>query len=120
MHRNCKSLVIASLLMMPYLIFSAEGNEEEASSIFDEVVVTARKREEAAQSVPIPITALGAAQLDARNITEIKDIEKLTPNMQFDAQGINATVTNVFLRGIGQTNWSATQDPKIGIYIDGV
>jgi len=63
---------------------------------------------------------LGAAQLAGRNITEIKDIEKLTPNMQFDAQGINSTVTNVFLRGIGQTNWSATQDPKIGIYIDGV
>jgi iron complex outermembrane receptor protein len=113
--------MIASVLLMPYSIFSAEGNEEEASSsIFDEVVVTARKREEAAQSVPIPITALGAAQLDGRNITEIKDIEKLTPNMQFDAQGINSTVTNVFLRGIGQTNWSATQDPKIGIYIDGV
>ena len=121
MYRNYKSLVIASVLLMPYSIFSAEGNEEEASSsIFDEVVVTARKREEAAQSVPIPITALGAAQLDGRNITEIKDIEKLTPNMQFDAQGINSTVTNVFLRGIGQTNWSATQDPKIGIYIDGV
>jgi len=120
-HISFKNLVIASVLLMPYSIFSAEGNEEEASSsIFDEVVVTARKREEAAQSVPIPITALGAAQLDARNITEIKDIEKLTPNMQFDAQGINATVTNVFLRGIGQTNWSATQDPKIGIYIDGV
>ena len=113
--------MIASVLLMPYSIFSAEGNEEEASSsIFDEVVVTARKREEAAQSVPIPITALGAAQLAGRNITEIKDIEKLTPNMQFDAQGINSTVTNVFLRGIGQTNWSATQDPKIGIYIDGV
>ena len=120
MHISFKSLVIASFLMMPYSIFSAEGNEEEASSIFDEVVVTARKREEAAQSVPIPITALGSAQLDARNITEIKDIEKLTPNMQFDAQGINQTVTNVFLRGIGQGNWSATQDPKIGIYIDGV
>jgi iron complex outermembrane receptor protein len=121
MYRNYKSLVIASVLLMPYSIFSAEGNEEEASSsIFDEVVVTARKREEAAQSVPIPITALGAAQLAGRNITEIKDIEKLTPNMQFDAQGINSTVTNVFLRGIGQTNWSATQDPKIGIYIDGV
>ena len=63
---------------------------------------------------------MGAAQIDARNITEIKDIEKLTPNLAFDAQGINQTVTNVFLRGIGQGNWSATQDPKIGIYIDGV
>ena len=114
------NILIAALLMLPYSVYSAEGSEEEASSVFDEVVVTARKREEAAQSVPIPITALGAAQIDARNITEIKDIEKLTPNLAFDAQGINQTVTNVFLRGIGQGNWSATQDPKIGIYIDGV
>ena len=114
------NILIVVLLILPYSVYSAEGNEEEASSIFDEVVVTARKREEAAQSVPIPITALGAAQIDARNITEIKDIEKLTPNLAFDAQGINQTVTSVFLRGIGQGNWSATQDPKIGIYIDGV
>ncbi|MBV06350.1 MAG: hypothetical protein CMD53_03315, partial [Gammaproteobacteria bacterium] len=105
-----------SLITIPSFTFSAE----EESSIFDEVVVTARKREETSQSVPIPITALGGDQLEARNITEIQDITKLTPNLSFEAQGINSTVTSVFLRGIGQTNWSETQDPKIGIYIDGV
>jgi len=66
------NILIASLLFLPYSVYSAEGSDEEASTVFDEVVVTARKREEAAQSVPIPITALGAAQIDARNITEIK------------------------------------------------
>ena len=105
-----------SLITIPSFTFSAE----EESSIFDEVVVTARKREESAQSVPIPISALGGDQMEARNITEIADITKLTPNLNFAAQGINSTVTNVFLRGIGQSNWSETQDPKIGIYIDGV
>ena len=109
-------LLSLSLLTIPSFTFSAE----EESSIFDEVVVTARKREETAQSVPIPISALGGDRLEARNITEIADVTKLTPNLNFAAQGINSTVTNVFLRGIGQSNWSETQDPKIGIYIDGV
>ena len=55
---------MASVLLMPYSIFSAEGNEEEASSsIFDEVVVTARKREEAAQSVPIPYYCFGSCSI---------------------------------------------------------
>ena len=109
------SLVI-SLLSFPFISITAD----EQANNFDEVVVTARQREETAQSVPIPITALGGDQIEARNITELADIGKLTPNMNFEAQGINSTVTNVFLRGIGQTNWSETQDPKIGIYIDGV
>jgi len=109
-------LLSLSLLTIPSFTYSAE----EESSIFDEVVVTARKREESAQSVPIPISALDGDRLESRNITEIADITKLTPNLNFSAQGINSTVTNVFLRGIGQSNWSETQDPKIGIYIDGV
>ena len=114
---SIRNLLVLSFLIFPSFSFSAD---EEQTSIFDEVVVTARQREETAQSVPIPITALGGDQIEARNITEIADITKLTPNMNFEAQGINSTVTNVFLRGIGQTNWSETQDPKIGIYIDGV
>ena len=109
-------LIFITLVAIPSFTISAE----EDASIFDEVVVTARQREEGSQSVPIPITALGGDQLESRNITEIADIEKLTPNLSFEAQGINSTVTSVFLRGIGQTNWSGTQDPKIGIYIDGV
>ena len=113
---SVRNLLILSFLSFP--VFSISSDDE--ASIFDEVVVTARQREETAQSVPIPITALGGDQIEARNITELADIGKLTPNMNFEAQGINSTVTNVFLRGIGQTNWSETQDPKIGIYIDGV
>ena len=114
---SLRNLLVLSFLIFPSFSFSAD---EEQTSIFDEVVVTARQREESSQSVPIPITALGGDQLEARNITEIADIQKLTPNLSFEAQGINTTVTSVFLRGIGQTNWSGTQDPKIGIYIDGV
>lgn len=94
--------------------------EDGVNRVFEEVVVTARKREETAQSVPIPITALGAEQMQTRNMTEIRDIERLSPNTDIDYSAVNGTSLQVFMRGIGQTNWSSTQDPKIGIYVDGV
>ena len=91
-----------------------------ADRIFEEVVVTARQREEKAQTVPIPITALSAEQLVTRNLMEIRDLEKISPNTSIDYSSVNGNAIQVFIRGIGQTNWSGTQDPKIGMYVDGV
>ena len=109
---------IFSLLLIPYVVSSAD--EGAKGGVLEEVVVTARKREETAQSVPIPISALSEAQLEARNITDLQDVERITPNMDFTSSAVGNQNTQVFIRGIGQVNWSTTQDPKIGIYIDGV
>ena len=111
-------VTIFSLLWIPF--FSITAEEEASGGVLEEVVVTARKREETAQSVPIPISALSETQLEARNITDLQDVERLTPNMNFTYSAVGNQNTQVFLRGIGQVNWSTTQDPKIGIYIDGV
>jgi len=98
----------------------AAAQEAAADRIFEEVVVTARQREEKAQSVPIPITALSSEQLVTRNLMEVRDLEKLSPNTSIDYSSVNGNAIQVFIRGIGQTNWSGTQDPKIGMYVDGV
>ena len=111
-------ITLFSLILIPVTAFSAE--EEASGGVLEEIIVTARKREETAQSVPIPISALSEAQMEARNITDIQDIERITPNLDFEYSSVNNNNTQVFLRGIGQVNWSTTQDPKIGIYIDGV
>jgi len=111
-------ITLFSLILIPFTVFSAE--EEASGGVLEEIVVTARKREESAQSVPIPISALSEAQMEARNITDIQDVERITPNLDFEYSSVNNNNTQVFLRGIGQVNWSTTQDPKIGIYIDGV
>ena len=111
-------ITLFSLILIPITAFSAE--EEASGGVLEEIIVTARKREETAQSVPIPISALSEAQMEARNITDIQDIERITPNLDFEYSSVNNNNTQVFLRGIGQVNWSTTQDPKIGIYIDGV
>ena len=70
-------LLCLSLITIPSTSIFAE----EEVSVFDEVVVTARKRAEYSQSVPIPISALNEEQLEIRNIVELTDIEKLAPNL---------------------------------------
>ena len=95
-------ITLFSLILIPFTVFSAE--EEASGGVLEEIVVTARKREETAQSVPIPISALAEAQLEARNITEIRDIERIPPNMDFEYSAVNNAMTQVFLRAIGQVN----------------
>ena len=120
--QTIKKTLLASALLgsaLPHA-FVTLAEETSADRVFEEVVVTARKRQEGAQSVPIPISAISAEQLETRNLTEIRDIEKLSPNTDIDFSPSNGTSANIFMRGIGQVNWSGTQDPKIGIYVDGV
>ena len=113
--------LIFSLLSIGFLTMNPVSAEEtERASVLEEVVVTARKREETAQSVPIPITALSGDLLERRNIRDITEVERLSPNTDISGSAVNNSATQVFIRGIGQVNWSATQDPKIGIYVDGV
>ena len=111
----------AAGLVLPVTVAQAEeADEEEATGGIEEVVVTARRREETAQRVPIPISALSADRLEARGITEVQNVEQLTPNMSFNESVVARGTAQVFLRGIGQINWGPTQDPKVGIYVDGV
>lgn len=86
----------------------------------EEVVVTARRREETVQTVPIPVTALSGEELRNRGVYSMLDLDRLTPNLDFQFAGSSRNAAQVFLRGIGQTNWSPPQDPKVGIYVDGV
>ena len=109
-------LLCLSLITIPTTSILAE----EEVSVFDEVVVTARKRAEYSQSVPIPISALNEEQLEIRNIVELTDIEKLAPNLSIQASSVNSGVLEVYMRGIGQANWAIPHDPKIGLYTDGV
>lgn len=91
-----------------------------ASNVLEEVVVTARQREEGVQSVPIPISAISGATLADQAAFDITDITRLAPNLQINIDAQTKTATSVFLRGIGQTNASPSSDPKVAIYLDGV
>jgi len=98
-------------------------NDVEAEVILEELIVTARKREESLQETPIAISAFNANDIEARNIRDISAISRLTPNLVFDTAppvSGNSSGASVFLRGVGQLDFTVNVDPGVGIYVDGV
>jgi len=102
---------------------SLEQNNESSPNTLEEVVVSARKRNENLQTTPIAVTAFSGAQIEARQATNVAEIARVVPNVSFDEgaalAGSSNTVT-MFIRGVGQTDFSLTIDPGVGIYVDGV
>src|ERR1700730_10144951 len=88
-----------------------------------EIVVTAQKRTEDVQQVPIAITASSAAALKQKGITNISQLSDLTPNVNLDAGTPSSgsdTVLSAYIRGIGQDDFAFNLDPGVGVYVDGV
>lgn len=99
------------------------GKETSAAKPLEEVIVTARKREESLLDVPISITAFGADILSNPTIDDISNLAALAPNVEFSSSPPISGTSNaaaVFIRGIGQNDFLATNDPGVGIYLDGV
>lgn len=89
----------------------------------EEVIVTARKREESLQSTPIAVSALTANDLESRGITDISQIGQFAPGLSIDETSPFAATSSaaaVFIRGIGISDWALPVDPGVGIYLDGV
>jgi iron complex outermembrane receptor protein len=114
---------VAAILLLTQPDAAAAQTEQGPNSNLEEVVVTARKREENLQQTPISVAAFSAAALEARQITNIADLGKFTPNLSFE-QGANVSgasfAVTTFIRGVGQTDFNLTIDPGVGLYVDGV
>ena len=74
------------LLCVPALPFSMPA-EAQRSSTLEEVVVTATRREESAQDVPVALTALSGKDLEEANVVDITDIGFMAPNVQLQPEG---------------------------------
>ena len=88
----------------------------------EEIVVTARKREESLQTTPIAVTAFSGEGLELRGYTDISSIANATPNLVFDTAppvSGNSSGASVFLRGVGQLDFTINVDPGVGVYVDG-
>jgi iron complex outermembrane receptor protein len=112
-------------------IFSAQGVDAQqagtgatqAGAVLEEITVTARRIEERLQDTPISISAYTAEMLEKRQIISTEDLDKITPNLQFNSAARFAASNQgsvVFIRGIGQTTATANVDPGVGLYVDDV
>ncbi len=86
----------------------------------EEIVVQARRREELLEDTPVSVTALGEAAIRESTITRINQITQLVPNLQFDTAAGTSTTARVFIRGVGINDTIMTNQPGVGIYVDGV
>ena len=86
----------------------------------DEIVVTAQKRSQNLQDVPISITALNNETLERSGITQLNDIAKQTPNFAFDQSFGAAAAARITIRGISTNVRNPGFESGTSIYVDGV
>ena len=102
----------------------AEAQQASATDYaMEDIIVTARKREESLQTTPIAITAFSAAGIEARGLTNISEINNFAPNLTFRstaAFAATSSASSIYIRGIGQQDWALATDPGVGVYVDGV
>lgn len=88
-----------------------------------EIVVTAQRRSTNLQQTPISITAVTGDTLRERSVTDVSGVAEATPNVQLitssQASG-GSSFAQLFVRGVGQTDYYITKDPAVGLYVDGV
>ena len=85
-----------------------------------EIIVTARRREESLQDVPVAVTAYSGEMLEAQGALDITDLSDTTPNVTLEnSRGTNSTLT-AFIRGVGQQDPVSGFEAGVGIYLDDV
>jgi iron complex outermembrane receptor protein len=120
------SLIIAGavtvLASVPTQPVQAQAASSEGFTL-EEVVVTARRREESLQDTPIAVTAYTESEMDMRAHLTINDIAQATPNVILEnssnTSGLSGSPT-LFIRGVGQSDFVINTDPAVGVYVDGV
>lgn len=113
-------LALSGLISTPALAQEEQEQETAQSGGLNVIVVTAQRREESVQDIPIAISAFSAEELETRGVSNALEVTQFVPNLV----GLNntglGTANSYFLRGVGNTESIATFDPPIGTYVDDI
>jgi len=122
-----KAYVCAGLAFLLVSVSSAAVAQSSASSDIpapassegglEEIVVTAQRRSERLQDVPIAVNALSGAQLASKGVTALDSLVTAVPGLQVTALGFGFTP---FLRGVGSTASTPNAEASVATYVDGV
>lgn len=106
--------LITQALQAPLEIELAIGNQT------SDVIISSRRRKEAAQNVPIPITIIGGPQIEEAGAFNVNRLKELVPTVQLYSSNPRNTTLNI--RGLGSTFGLTNDgiDPGVGFYVDGV
>jgi iron complex outermembrane receptor protein len=113
----CQAVQAAFCLLLGALPASAVAQQGDGAML-EEITVTAERREQSLQDVPLAVTAFSGDMVKEGGITGIADIALQTPN--FTMGSFNTAESQLFLRGIGSTNDGPVSDPSVAVFIDDV
>lgn len=96
---------------------SALSSAEQRSQGLDEIIVTAQRRSESLQDVPIAVAAVTASSLEEAGVSATRDLPQIVPSVQMTRSGPSGLF---FVRGVGTTNAAAGEEGANAFYVDGV
>ncbi|MHA7819611.1 MAG: TonB-dependent receptor [Erythrobacter sp.] len=96
------------------------ANVDEAEDGVGVIIVTAQRRAEDLQDVPVAVTAFSGEQLAARQIDSVVDIMTTVPNLHASNNIGQGSAVTAFIRGVGETESIPTIDTPVGFYLDDV
>ncbi len=100
-----------------------DQSQDQAARLMEELVVTARRREEGLQDAPLAVSAYTNETLDYRGVTRLDEIARFVPGLTLENNPSFGGASNsaaIYLRGVGQKEFLPTTEPGVGLYVDGV
>ena len=112
---------LAATILLPLSSALSYGQEAGAreSLVLEEVIVTATRRTERLQDVPMSVSAFGSDFLQDSGINDLANLDQYTPNLKI-TPGQSTRATSFRIRGIGSVGSNSGIDPSVGIFLDGV
>jgi len=118
-----RNALVKSLLLSAACVGASPAFAQEEGTSGDglgEIIVTAQKRAENIQDVPIAISAVGSEYLESRGISSIDGLGTIAPNVKIERAPSSKTITQIAIRGSVTINPAITWEPAVGLYLDGV
>ena len=113
------SVAGAAMMTAAGQVCAQEKVHAQEATALDEIVVTAQKRSENLQDVPVAVTALTADQLKDQRVNDVLALSGLSPGLQIKTDD-NAANPRIFIRGIGVNDFNPSTASAVGVYVDGV
>jgi iron complex outermembrane receptor protein len=116
---NMKSIAALAAISTLVLLQAAPAVAQTEDAALEEIVVTAQRRQENLQDVPIAISAMTGQMLEDAGVRDPRDLQAYVPSLQFQS-GTAATTTIIFLRGVGIGDFNSNTTGAVGVYVDDV